>query len=180
MTTLAQLRKTALSLPEAVERGGRAGRVEFTVRDKWFASAGGDGDVWLHLPNTEVDAVLAAHPNAQRLARGAVPVGVRVPLGDINGQQLNHWVRRAWLARAPKRLAARAAAAETADAGEVGDLPKGIGRPATQALLSAGITTLGQVARLTEGELLAMHGIGPKAVRILGEALTASGRSLRA
>ncbi|MEN3609856.1 hypothetical protein AAH979_09930 [Plantactinospora sp. ZYX-F-223] len=71
MTTLAQLRKTALSLLEAVERSGRAGRVEFTVRDKWFASAGGDGDVWLHLPNTEVDAVLAAHPNAQRLTRGA-------------------------------------------------------------------------------------------------------------
>ncbi len=132
---------------------------------------GGDNLVELLLPAPDADEVLAAHPTAERLARGATPIGVRVPVGDINGQQLNYWVRRAWLSRAPKRLAAQVAAGDTAAPGEVGDLPKAIGRPATQALTSAGITTLAQVAGLTEAELLAMHGVGPRAVRILREAL---------
>jgi hypothetical protein len=153
--------------------------VAFTVGDKRFASMGKDNYVQLHLPTAEADEILATHPTAARLTRGTTPIGVRVPLGDINGQQFNYWVRRAWLWCAPKRLAAQVAAADTAAAGEVGDLPKAIGRPATQALISAGITTLTQVAQLTEAELLAMHGVGPKAVRILQEALSATGRPLK-
>ncbi|MFK0292469.1 helix-hairpin-helix domain-containing protein [Streptomyces sp. NPDC090442] len=94
------------------------------------------------------------------------------PMGDINGCQLNHWVRRAWLSRAPKRLAARIAAGDSATPGAVGDLPKTVGVPATRALASAGITTLAQIAELTDAELLALHGVGPKAVRILREALS--------
>jgi hypothetical protein len=172
MTSLAQLRKTALSLPETAEHS-RSGTVAFTVRSKRFASMDGDNHVQLHLPAADVVEVLAAHPTAERLTRGATPIGVRVPLGDLNGQQLNHWVRRAWLARAPKPVAAQVAAADAAAPGKVGDLPKAIGRPATQALVNAGITTLAQVAELTEAELLAMHGVGPKAVRVLGEALSA-------
>jgi hypothetical protein len=179
MTTLAQLRKTALSLPETVEQGIPSGMVAFTVRDERFASMGKDSYVQLHLPVAEADEVLAAHPTAERLTRGATLIGVRVPLGDINGQQLNHWVRRAWLSRAPKRLVEQVAAGDTAAPGEVGDLPKAIGRPATQALISAGITTLTRVAELTEAELLAMHGVGPKAVRILSEALSVTGRPLK-
>lgn len=57
------------------------------------------------------------------------------------------------------------------DGRDAGDLPKAIGRPATRALTSAGITTLAKVAALTDAELLALHGVGPKAVRILREAL---------
>ena len=59
------------------------------------------------------------------------------------------------------------------------DLPTTIGRPATNALAHAGITRLAQVAKLSERELLAMHGVGPKAVRLLKEALAASGRALK-
>jgi predicted flap endonuclease-1-like 5' DNA nuclease len=54
-----------------------------------------------------------------------------------------------------------------------------IGRPATAALEQAGITTLRQVAERSAPELLALHGVGPKAVRILGEALAAEGLTLR-
>jgi hypothetical protein len=150
MTTLAQLRKAALSYPETAEHVIGSGIVAFTVRDKRFASMGKDDLVELRLPAPDADEVLAAHPTAQRLARGAAPVGVRVPIGDINGQQLNHWVRRAWLSWAPKRLAVRVAAGDTAAPGEVGDLPKAIGGPATRALTGAGITTLAQVAALTD------------------------------
>jgi predicted flap endonuclease-1-like 5' DNA nuclease len=57
---------------------------------------------------------------------------------------------------------------------QIGDLPA-IGRPANSAFLAAGITTLAQVAAHRRRDLLAMHGVGPKAIRILGEALTEKG-----
>ncbi|WP_347756022.1 hypothetical protein [Agrococcus sp. ProA11] len=64
---------------------------------------------------------------------------------------------------------------ETAD--QIGDLPT-IGRPATQALLAIGVTTLVQVAAMTEAELLALHGVGPRAIRILRGALEQQGKDL--
>ncbi|XXT14832.1 helix-hairpin-helix domain-containing protein [Sorangium sp. So ce429] len=57
-------------------------------------------------------------------------------------------------------------------------LPKGIGKPATRALASVGISRLDQVARLTEAQLLALHGVGPKAVGVIKAALEAQGKSL--
>ncbi|MER5873116.1 hypothetical protein [Streptomyces sp. NPDC002044] len=176
MTTLAQLRRTALSLPGTSERVTSAGLVSFTVGDTWFASADQDGRVRLRLLPAEGDEVLGAYPSAERLTRGATAIGVRVPLADIDGRQLNHWVLRAWLARAPKRLAAQVEDGSAVAAGEVGDLPKAIGGPATRALAGVGITTLAQVAELTGAELLALHGVGPKAVRVLTETLVATGR----
>lgn len=55
------------------------------------------------------------------------------------------------------------------------DLPMSIGRPATRALVGAGITTLTGVAATSEAQLLALHGVGPRAIRILGEALRERG-----
>ncbi len=60
----------------------------------------------------------------------------------------------------------------------IGDLPA-IGRPANSALLSIGVTTLAQVAQFAERDLLALHGVGPKAVRLLGQALAEQGSSFR-
>lgn len=57
---------------------------------------------------------------------------------------------------------------------QIGDLPR-IGRPANSALLAAGVSTLAEVATLGRRNLLAMHGIGPKAVRILSESLAEQG-----
>jgi predicted flap endonuclease-1-like 5' DNA nuclease len=61
----------------------------------------------------------------------------------------------------------------------VSDLPK-IGAPATSALNGAGYTRLEQLTNVTEAELLKLHGMGPKAIRILREALTARGLSFKA
>lgn len=58
------------------------------------------------------------------------------------------------------------------------DLPK-IGKPATGALAAIGITTLEAAAALGERKLLAMHGIGPKAVAILRQALAKRGEVLK-
>ncbi|MET7817758.1 helix-hairpin-helix domain-containing protein [Micromonospora zamorensis] len=62
---------------------------------------------------------------------------------------------------------------------QIGDLPP-IGRPATSALLEAGITTLAQVATHSRSDLLAMHGVGPKAVDILAAALAEQGLAFAA
>ncbi len=53
---------------------------------------------------------------------------------------------------------------------EVGNQLPSIGRPATQALEVIGVTEMRQLAEHSEGELLALHGVGPKAIRILREA----------
>ncbi|OXS59833.1 hypothetical protein B1A99_09845 [Cohnella sp. CIP 111063] len=49
--------------------------------------------------------------------------------------------------------------------------PPGMSRPALQALEVAGITSLEDIARHSEAELLKLHGFGPKSIRILRPAL---------
>jgi hypothetical protein len=53
-----------------------------------------------------------------------------------------------------------------------------IGRPASRALMEAGITSLAQVNAYGRRRLLAIHGVGPKAVRILEAALEERGMRL--
>ncbi len=145
----------------------------FSVRGTIFASAHGD-EAELRLPADAVREVAGALSGSAPMTRGPFVTGVRVPLAAVNGQELNALVARAWRHCAPVDLgecydAALAGTAAT-------DLPA-IGKPATRALAAAGITTLDQVATRSEAELLAMHGVGPKAVRILGEALAERGSS---
>ena len=52
--------------------------------------------------------------------------------------------------------------------------------PATRALAEIGVTRLSQLKDHTEAELLALHGFGPKALRILREELAARGMSFKA
>jgi predicted flap endonuclease-1-like 5' DNA nuclease len=59
-----------------------------------------------------------------------------------------------------------------------GAFPKGVSKPALRALASVGVTRLDQVTRFTEAELLALHGMGPKAIGIIKTALLAQGKSL--
>ena len=56
-------------------------------------------------------------------------------------------------------------------------LPK-IGAPATRALTAAGYATLESLAGVPEKELAKLHGMGPKALRILKEHLSAMGLAL--
>lgn len=59
------------------------------------------------------------------------------------------------------------------------DLPRSIGRPATGALVHAGIESLDQLTGVTEAWVLGLHGVGPKAVGILRDALAAQGKTFR-
>ncbi|SEE97047.1 hypothetical protein [Ruania alba] len=172
MTTAAQLRKGALDLPES-ELSGTAGPAAFAVRGATFASLTTDKTaVDLRLGPDAVEKLLAEHPTAEAITRDQTVIGVRIPLADVNGMVLNDLVAQAWRHCAPKQLGD---AFDAAMRGDATDLPA-IGRPATRALTAAGITSLDQVATRTEAELLAMHGVGPRAVRLLGEALTERGQ----
>lgn len=55
------------------------------------------------------------------------------------------------------------------------DLPRGLGAPATRALVAAGYTRLDQLDGVPAQRIEALHGVGPKAVRTLRDALEARG-----
>lgn len=57
------------------------------------------------------------------------------------------------------------------------EFPRSIGQPATRALALAGITRFEQLAGTKSAELLTLHGVGPKAVRILAQELAGRGLS---
>ncbi len=58
--------------------------------------------------------------------------------------------------------------------------PRGVAAPAQRALAGAGITQLEQLAKWTESDLLALHGMGPKAIGLLRDALRAKGLAFKA
>lgn len=60
------------------------------------------------------------------------------------------------------------------------EFPREIGAPARRALALSGYSTFDQLTRVRAADLLALHGVGPKAVRILGEYLAEQGRGFSA
>ena len=57
--------------------------------------------------------------------------------------------------------------------------PSGVGGPALRALAGAAVRSVGDLAEWTEADLAKLHGIGPKALGILRDALETSGRTFR-
>lgn len=57
------------------------------------------------------------------------------------------------------------------------DFPAGIAQPALRALASAGYNRLEQLTQVSAAELLKLHGIGPKAIVQLRQALRERGLS---
>ena len=57
------------------------------------------------------------------------------------------------------------------------DFPPGVGSPDLRALAAAGNTRLEQLTTIREADLLKLHGMGPKAARLIRSALAARGLS---
>ncbi|MDN7242694.1 DNA-binding protein [Planococcus sp. N028] len=55
------------------------------------------------------------------------------------------------------------------------ELPKGIGKPAERALAAAGYKRLEQFTRVSEADILKLHGVGPKALELIRQALVEKG-----
>lgn len=58
--------------------------------------------------------------------------------------------------------------------------PRGMSGPSLRALHGAGVRSVSDLARWTEADLAALHGMGPKALEILRAALQENGRNFRA
>lgn len=56
--------------------------------------------------------------------------------------------------------------------------PKGTGAPATRAFKAAGYQTYTDLAGVPAAQLAALHGVGPKSLRIIAELLASEGKSL--
>jgi hypothetical protein len=57
------------------------------------------------------------------------------------------------------------------------DLPPGLAKPALRALRAAGYTRLEQFTAIKEADLSKLHGMGPKAIGVIRNALNARGQS---
>jgi hypothetical protein len=57
-------------------------------------------------------------------------------------------------------------------------LPRGIGAPATRALTAAGFSHLAQLDGVPADGLAQLHGVGPKALKVLQGTLEQHGMSL--
>jgi DNA-directed RNA polymerase alpha subunit len=57
--------------------------------------------------------------------------------------------------------------------------PKGVPAPAIRALNSAGYRDLSELADVPVADLKKLHGMGPRALRVIQEALAERGLSLR-
>ncbi|AHV98740.1 helix-hairpin-helix domain-containing protein [Paenibacillus sabinae] len=60
-------------------------------------------------------------------------------------------------------------------AGRPSDFPDKLSQPARRALQGAGYSTLEQLAETSEAELLKLHGMGPKAMEQLRQAMMDKG-----
>lgn len=57
------------------------------------------------------------------------------------------------------------------------DLPIGLAKPAQRALATVGYLRLEQFTKLSEAEVLQLHGMGPKVLDLIRQALIAKGHS---
>lgn len=118
----------------------------------------------------------------------AKPLGVTLPAKEP--ARRNVWI--VLLAEHPKLIqrpiitAADGTTVIGRDPGSVGrviaaegasEFPREIGKVATRELAANGITRYEQLAARSERELLAIHGVGPKAIGILRDELAARGLS---
>ncbi|WP_245821865.1 helix-hairpin-helix domain-containing protein [Lentzea waywayandensis] len=60
------------------------------------------------------------------------------------------------------------------------EFPRTIGKVAARELASNGYMTFDSLTKVSAKTLLKIHGVGPKAVRILGEELAAQGKAYAA
>lgn len=81
-------------------------------------------------------------------------------LGEISRSELTEIITEAWAHRAPR-------AAVREHLGEKPDPLEGLPGPARRALQGAGLTTRADLDAASDEDLLALHGVGPKALRIL-------------
>ena len=104
MTTLAHVRRMALSLPETTEQDHH-GFPSFRVAGKIFATVPDAAHVHIMLPDTHVEMAIGASPEAcEELWWGKRLSGVRVTIASARADLLSMLLAEAWRLKAPARL----------------------------------------------------------------------------
>ncbi len=105
--TLDQVRRTAMSLPEVTEEP-HFEYTSFRVKGKIFATAPPSGEhLHVFVPEEDREPVLVREPDAcEKLLWGGKVRGLRVALGKAKKPLVMELLKKAWLHRAPKTLAA--------------------------------------------------------------------------
>src|SRR5699024_4340429 len=133
----------------------------------------------LRLAEQDVETLLAQQSGAERISTARAVIGASVPVADLGDAALLEWLWRSWQHRAPAALrkpddAPHAVGSQPDALGSVGSLPD-LPAPAQRALAAEGVTSLADVCARSRAELLALHGVGPKAIRLLQEAVDGAG-----
>jgi hypothetical protein len=104
MTTLALVRRIALSLPEATEQDHH-GFPSFRVAGKIFATVPNASHLHVMLPDTHVEMAIGTSPQAcEELWWGKRLSGVRVTLVSAETHLVSMLLTEAWRLKAPARL----------------------------------------------------------------------------
>lgn len=110
MLTDADVRRTALSMPEAQEKA-HFGRPDFRVRNKIFVTIRpSEGRAVVKLSIADQAALVAMKPGTFSINSWSHPGWTNVDLTRTSEAELLHVVEAAWRTVAPKRLAASYAA----------------------------------------------------------------------
>jgi hypothetical protein len=104
---IAQVREYALALPDATEEP-HFEYSSFRVRGKIFVTVPPDGKhIHVFVGESDREMALALHPVfLEKLVWGGKVRGLRVLLSKASPEVVSRLVRRAWVHKAPKRLAA--------------------------------------------------------------------------
>lgn len=104
MTTLAHVRRIALSLPETVEQDHH-GFPSFRVAGKIFATVPNAATLHIMLPDTHVEMAIGTSPQVcEELWWGKRLCGVRVSLASAQTKLVSMLLTDAWRLKAPARL----------------------------------------------------------------------------
>ncbi|TFE19661.1 bis(5'-nucleosyl)-tetraphosphatase (symmetrical) YqeK [Cohnella luojiensis] len=92
--------------------------------------------------------------------------GILIYLNNIWDQKTKLKLIHPWLIEAREELLKK-----------ISHLPSGLSKPAQRALSGSGLWKLEQISKLSEAELLQLHGLGSKSIRQIREALEMKGLS---
>ena len=106
---LAEVRRFALSLPEAAE-APHFNYASYRVRGKIFVTVPPEQEhIHVFVADEERDRALALDPDfLEKLHWGSTVVGLRVALAAAKPAVVKQLVRQAWMRKAPKALLAKA------------------------------------------------------------------------
>lgn len=159
--------------PPATEEEIRAASLQFVRKLSGFNTPSKANEAVFHQAVEEVSVI--ARNLLKSLVTGSEPRNREVEIVRARARNVRRFGIR------PEnnmvKPAEKATGTKTERADVENDLPAGLAKPAQRALAAAGLTRLEQFTKLSEAEILQLHGMGPKALELIRSALADKGQS---